>query len=276
MKKTITALVGILMLVFVGLVLGRNLVAKVVVERGVKLVSGLPLEVQSIDVGLPKTCVAINGLKILNPQGYSEKVMADISQFYADCDVPTFLKKKIHLRDVRIHLEKFVVVRDADRRLNIDALKALQARQKQVAPFPMQIDSLELKIRKVVYTDYALGDKPVTQEFNVDLNETFRDITDPDALVNLIVLKALMSTTIASLANIDLDNMKGMASKGFSTTKGLTVNAFNKTKGVIVDTAPEVMGKTANVVKGTTGTVAEGVKNLFSMPFGKKEEEAAK
>jgi hypothetical protein len=76
---------------------------------------------------------------------------------------------------------------------------------------------IELKIGKVVYKDYSRGTEPFVQEFNVNLNERYSNITDPYKLVSLIVVKALWNTTIASLANFNLDGLKGTISDTLSS-----------------------------------------------------------
>ena len=70
------------------------------------------------------------------------------------------LKKKVHLKEVRIHLNEFVIVKNKDGEVNLDKLKAVKkepaegtARKKETPPpkaqqGKMQIDLLSLKIGK--------------------------------------------------------------------------------------------------------------------------------
>ena len=52
------------------------------------------------------------------------------------------------------------------------------------------------------------------KEFNVNIDERYENITDPQSFVRLIIVKALKNTTIASLANFDI----GKLQKGLTET----------------------------------------------------------
>lgn len=277
MKKFLFILIAVLMVALVaagvGAVLAKNTLAEMLVQDGVERITGLPMKIQSIDVQLDKNVTAMQGMKIYNPLGFPDKVMVDMPEFYVQYDWRALLKKKVHLPDLRIHLQELTVVKNAEGRLNLDSLKALQEKQKKEMPMELQIDRFQLKIDKVIYKDYSLGAQPVVQEFNVDLNETFKDITDPDALGNLIISKALVSTTISTLANIDLDKMKKLSVQGMGNTKTLFMSGASKTKEVFTTTTGAIMEKSPEVMGKTAGAVTEGVKGLFSLPFGSKEEE---
>jgi len=102
----------------------------------------------------------------------------------------------------------------------------------------MQVDVLELKVGKVIYKDYSKGAQPAVQEFNLNLNERFTDINDPNKLVGVIVAKALANTTIARLANFDLKALEG-------------------TLGDTLATAQKLAGSAQEVISSSSGTVAQ-------------------
>jgi hypothetical protein len=118
-----------------------------------------------------------------------------------------------------LNLKELMVVRNKERKLNIDALTSVRekkqkkpaeekkAKQEKQGP-QVTIDKLILKIGTVVYKDYSLGEKPVTQTFTIGLNEVYRDVTDPKKLVSLIIVRALERTAIAQLAGFDLGALK--------------------------------------------------------------------
>ncbi len=280
MKKILVVLAALFCILILVLVLGKNLIAKITVEKVVTLVTGLPMSLQEIDVNLAKSSVLIKDLKVANPPGYTDPTMAQLPEFFVSYDLRAFLNKVVHLRELRIHLSELMVVKNAKGELNLNTLKSLQ--QKQAQTTKLHIDSMQLVVGKVTYKDYSLGTKPLVQEFWVDLNETYTNIDDPNALVGLIVVKALTNTTIASLTNFDFDRLKSMTSNSLQTSKDLAIlgaggtkDALNytvqQTQGAFSNT-PELASKTTGVLQDTTNKVADGVKGLFSLPFGKKDE----
>ena len=160
MKKLLFVVVGLLLLVAV-LLFAKNIIAKVSVEKGVEMVTGLRLDMQSLDVGIIETLIGIEGLQLYNPEGYKDKVMVDIPEIYVDYDLGAFFKGEVHLEEVRLNLKEFVVVKNEKGELNLNALKVVKeegkeevveektsVKEEKTKMPPLQIDVLELKIGK--------------------------------------------------------------------------------------------------------------------------------
>jgi hypothetical protein len=262
MKKLLVVLV-VLVVIVVGLSLGKDMIVKIAVERGVEMVTGLQLRMAGFNVGILKTLVNIDDLKLYNPKDFQDRVMIDMPNIYVDYNLPAILKGKIHLYDMKINLKEFIVVKNKDGKLNLDSLKVVQAQKEGKKPqekVEMQIDSLELKIGKVIYKDYSAGAKPSVREFNVNIDEKYSNIKDPNSLVSLIVVKALMNTAIASLTNFDL--------RGLSSTVSDTLSSATKLATDTAGKAVKVVGETGKTVTETAGKITE----TFSFPFGEKKE----
>ena len=138
----------------------------------------------------------------------------------------------------------------------------------------LQIDLLDLKIGTVIYKDYSKGTPPKERVFNVNIDERYENITDPQSFVRLIVLKALKNTTIASLTNFDL----GKLQRGISGTVKKTAEMVQEAKGRAIeagkDAAKGTVDKAAeagkDAAKGTVDKAADTIKKI--LPFGKKED----
>ena len=126
-------------------------------------------------------------------------------------------------------------------------------------PVCRQLDLLELKIGKVVYKDYSGGGKPVVQTFNINLNERYKNITDPNALVSLIVFKALINTTLSNIVNLDF--YKGIAGNTLASAQKVAGAAVTKAKAA-TEGATKALGNTA-----------KGLGEAIKLPFGGKREE---
>ncbi|UCH12062.1 MAG: hypothetical protein JSW18_04395 [Candidatus Omnitrophota bacterium] len=276
MKKALFIVIGIVVLIFV-LAFAKDIIIKISVEKGVQFVTGLPLKMESFRAGIIKTLVGIRGLRLYNPKGYKDKIMLDMPEIYVDYDLPAIMKGKVHLEEMHINVKEFVVIKNEKGELNLDSLKVVQAqkegkkpeeKEKGKAP-EIQIDSLELKIGKVLYKDYSRGGEPAVREFDVNLNEKYTNIRDPYKLVSLIVVRALMNTTIASLANFDLGGLKGTVSGALASVEKIAVETAAKTQEAAKQAVQKVGEATTDAVKKTT----EGLKDVFKLPFGGSKEE---
>ncbi|MFQ5952696.1 MAG: hypothetical protein ACE5JK_04745 [Candidatus Omnitrophota bacterium] len=276
MKKAVYILVSILIVVLI-LSLAKNAIVKVSVERGVSLVTGMQLTTRSFRIGIFRTFVDIRGLKLLNPRGYPDRMMMDMPEIYVDYDLPAILDGKIHLYEMRLDLKEFVVVKNEKGELNLNSLNVIKEEEKggpiEIADIPkMRIDKLRLKIGRVIYKDYSGGRPPAVKEYNIDLDESYTNITDPQVLVSLLVVKALGKTSVAQLTDFDLRSLQDLTFNALSSAQEMTMNAVGLT-GKTLETTREATGET---VKDTTEALkgaTEELKEVFMAPFGQKEEE---
>ncbi len=297
--RLIRNIVIIFVILIVGIVLGRNILVKGAVENGVKVVTGMPLSMGKLDLNLSNTLVDIENLVVRNPSGFHETSLVEIPKILVDYNLSDVFKGKVHLEALEFDMKQFTVVKNEKGQLNLDSLKAVQS-QKQApkeapkpAPqekgkaMPIQIDHFRLKIGKVSYVDYSSG-QPVTKDFLINLDESYENITDPAKLVNLIVVKAMMSTTIANLTNFDLGSLQGSVSGVLASGKDMANAAASKGLEALKSTtgsAGQMAGQAGDALKGTTGAVsdttksvtssvtnaASSLKNKLKLPFGKSE-----
>lgn len=250
MKRVLVSIFfGFIILVAI-LGLTRNIWVKWAAAGVVKSITGTPLEIKRLNIGVLEPVIHIEGMRLLNPPGYPEPLMADIPEIYVSYDLASLLGGKIYLKEARFDLAEFRVVKRADGQLNIDALKSVsQAKEENAGEKPeggasqampeMRVDLLKLKAGKVVYKDYAQS--PVKEEvFDLGINEQFENITEPADLVNLIVWRVVARTAVGRLA-------------GFETE-------------FLQDTLKDTLGTAAAVektLKDATDTIKNGVQQLF-------------
>ena len=279
MKKKLIMLGVIIFVVIVAIVAMKDVITPAIVENGVKMVTGLPIKIDKINISLVRTTLDIEGLKLYNQPGFEDKVMFDMPRIYVDYDLPALLREDIYLTELRVNLKELIVVKNAKGELNLDSLKVVQQMQSDKKKEAIakgdkefQIDSLELIIGKVVFKDYSKGGKPLVLEFTINMDEKFKNINSPNKVVNLIIVKALMNTTIAKLTNFDL--------KGLSNQIGDVLGTAQKVVGSASDAATKTAQQAHGTVKVTAGAIAGttgGLTNAIKLPFGaEKEEETAK
>jgi uncharacterized protein involved in outer membrane biogenesis len=260
MKKVMSIFIILLLIIVAVLLIGKNVIAKNAVTAGVKAVTGLQMDIGNMDVGLLKTLISVNEMKLYNPPGYPDKVMIDMPEIFVDYKLGSFIAKKAHLEEIRINLKELIVIKNRDGKLNIEALKAAQKEEKgkeeqktEGKKTEIIIDTLDLKIGKVAYKDFSRGPNPKITEYSLNLHETLHNVTDLNELGKLILVKALMYTNIASLANFDINSLKS----GIPDT---LMKAADISKPV-----EDIGKKTGEALQETT----KGIKEKLKLPFGK-------
>ena len=282
MKRKIVIIPAIVLVIIIALFFGKNMIIKTSVTAGVKAMTGLKLNIRSMNIGVFKSLISINGLQLHNPQGVEDDVMIDLPEIYVDYNLGAFMKGKTHLEEVRLHLKEFTVVKNEAGELNLNSLKVVKAAEdekggeegtekgdgeKQKTKIPdIQIDLLTLKIDRVIYKDYSKGTPPKVKEYNVNIDERYVDITDPQSLVRLIIVKALKNTTIARLANFDI----GTLQKGLAETVRKTAAKAMETQAKAVEAGHDLIEeKTSETAKEAIEKAADTIKKF--LPFGNKE-----
>jgi hypothetical protein len=282
MKRKVIMIPAIVFAILIALFIGKNMIIKTSVTTGVKAMTGLKLSIGSMNVGVFKSLMGINELKLHNPQGFEDDLMIDLPEIYVDYNLGAFMGGKAHLEEVRLNLKEFIVVKNANGQLNLDSLRVVQSAEdekgkeegtekgddeKEKTKMPdIQIDLLELKIDRVIYKDYSKGTSPKVKEFNVNIDERYENITDPQSFVRLIIVKALKNTTIASLANFDI----GKLQKGLTETVRKTTEKALETQAKAVEAGKDLIEeKTTETTKDAVEKAADAIKKI--LPFGNKE-----
>jgi uncharacterized protein involved in outer membrane biogenesis len=252
MKKfliIIIVLIVIFGLTLAGLYMFRDNLLKVAIEKGIEHTTGLDITIGNIKTDIRKTNITINNLLMNNPKDFKDRVMVDMPHIYADYNLSALMQGDIHLYSMIIDIKECSVVKNKDGKLNLDYLKPIQdmadqakAIRKPQADAPdFRIDNLELKIGRVYYKDYSSGPIPHTLQFDLNMDEKFSDITDADTIVNLIVFKAIMNTTIGSLIRLDINSLRNNIGNTLSTAQNVAGRAVQSTAKTATDAAGKVL-----------------------------------
>lgn len=256
----------------------KDIAIKAAAQKGVEMVTGLKLRTQSFKVGIFNTLIGIKNLRLFNPKGYHDRVMLDMPEIYVDYNLGAMLGGKIHLTELRLNMKEFVVVKNKAGELNLNSLKVVQAQKEGKPPEEkskgnpptIQIDDLELKIGKVIYKDYSQGGSPIVKEFNLNLNERYKNVDNAYALVSLVVVKALRHTAIANLTNFDLRGLEGTISGTLMKAQKVATEVVGKAGEVLKESTKEI-GGVAKEAEETLKKAAEGLQGI-KLPFGAKKE----
>jgi len=290
MKILIKLLIGTLIIITV-LLFFKDMLIKSGVESGVSFLTGLKLDIKSLKVGIIKTFVNVEQMKLFNPAGFKDKVMLDVPQVLVDYDLGAIIKGTVHLENIVLDLNEFVIEKNEKGILNLDSLTAVKNSKKgqeqsqkpsaeQGKLPPIKIDHLTLRIGKVVYKDYSAGGSPKITEFNININEKFDNITEPYSIINIIICKVFMNTSLGSLTNFDISGLQGSIGETLAGAQKLadqTLAQVGQAKAAIEETtkaaeaasrqATQAVQQSSETLKKTT----ESLKDVFKNPFGGSE-----
>lgn len=144
----------------------------------------------------------ISGFRMRNPEGFSKNVLIDLPKVAVDYDLFSLLKGRPHLHRLDIELFQIVIEKNKDGKLNVDSLKVAQQKQNETTkkkpskPLALQIDLLNLKINRVVYNDYSAGKEPTVRIYDINIEKSYRNITNAEQLAVLILTEPMKAAGI--------------------------------------------------------------------------------
>ena len=285
MKKWLIVLI-VVVAVVVGLGIAKDLIAQAAVTGGVQALTGLRVRMDRLHVGLLRQVVHVQGLRVLNPDGFQDPVMVDLPELYVDYDLGALLTGKVHLKDVRVHLRQLIVAKNNQGELNLASVPVVQQQQQAKPagtpsssgkPMALLIDRLHLQIGTVVFKDASPRAMTREQQFPINLDEQYANITHPEVLASLILTKALAKTTIARLTGLDVGALGRQAGAALTAVAGqatevarqATQTATQATRGLqsaagqTAGAAKQAAGRASETVGETAGQVGDALKKFL-------------
>jgi uncharacterized protein involved in outer membrane biogenesis len=256
--RLVTFLVIFLVVVIAIAVFARNSIVKYGGPIVARLTADLKLAIDDVDIGFPGTYAGLMGVTVNNPSGFPDEPMISAPEVYVDYTIPGLMGRSIHLEELRLNVDQIVIVRNADGRINVkELLPPSQAGPGEPSgPPEFKIDSLSLKIGKVIYRDYTMGDPPREQVFTLNIDDQYANVSSPGGIAALIVGKALMNNALYSLSSLDLQGLTGMA--------GNALGGLDTTLQQVGNAASAVGGIATNIpVKGTIKGAGDALRKLF-------------
>jgi hypothetical protein len=209
MKKLLWMVPAGLILLLVVLFLSRNVIARVSVEIGAKKITGFPLKIGSVDVGLFSSKVDVRNLTLMNPPEFQEKMFVDMPQLYIDYRLHSMLRGAPHINDMLINIKQLVVVKTDKGDSNAMKLKGVVFSGKSSSKYT--IDKLRIHIGTVTLKDYS-HPKPTEHNTPLDIDVTYANITDSTDITRLILLTVMSQVKLPDIGIKPDDLKKGLSS----------------------------------------------------------------
>jgi hypothetical protein len=184
-RRWILILLGLVSLVLalgVGLVLSRNQIARLALEKGLQQRTGWKTSVGAVTLGLGDGSLRIQNLRIHNPEPFGGGLFLDLPELYLAYDPVAAATNTLRLREVRLNLSEVQVVVDARGRTNVAELQhslgTLDSPENTRRAGSVRfagVDTLVVTVGKVVYRDLRPGGG--TRIFSAGLkNETLHQV----------------------------------------------------------------------------------------------------
>lgn len=199
-KKLKIAIIVVIVLFALGVI--KDQIVKSVVAIAACDITGAPVKIGGLSIGIFKQRVRIKDFKIYNPKGFPKETLLDMPAIRVDYDVFQLFKGKLHLPLVAVDLKEMVITKNKERKLNVDELKFAQPKKETLKPaetMPMQIDKASLNIGRVIFKDYSKGADPSIQVYEVAVKDkNFTNIASAQQLIALVLVEAMKPTAIKS------------------------------------------------------------------------------
>ena len=209
MKKLLWKILAGLVVLLVVIFLARNFIARVSVEYGAKKITGFPLKIGSVDVGLFSSKVDVRNLTLMNPPEFQEKMFVDMPELYIDYRLGSMLSGAPHFNDMLINIKQLVVVKTDKGDSNAMKLKGVVFSGKSSSKYT--IDKLRIHIGTVTLKDYS-HPKPTEHNTPLDIDVTYANITDSTDITRLILLTVMSQVKLPDIGIKPDDLKKGLSS----------------------------------------------------------------
>lgn len=234
MKKLVWKILAVLVALVVILFLARNFIARKAVEIGAEKITGFPLVIGSIDLGLFSSKVDVRDLKLMNPSEFSEKTFVDMPQLYIDYRLASMMSGAPHVNDMRINIKQLIVVKNDKGETNAQKLKSVVSSGKSSSKY--YVDTLRIHVGTVTVKDFS-HPKPTERNISLNVDATYKNISDSTDITRLVLLTVMSQVRLPEIGintedlkkNLgDVTNQAGKALQGAADSVGGLLDGIKK------------------------------------------------
>jgi hypothetical protein len=178
-------------------------------------------------IGMPAAGLVINpfqgsvdlkNISLENPDGFSDRVFASLPELFVDLDTKSIKAPVKHFREIRLHLLNVALVRRKDGIYNFESILHKKKTQREAEEkakekkTSIRIDRLKLRIGHIIFLDYTVrGGKPLVIRFDVNMDETYTNVSDLEDLGKKVSKKFMDKITIGNIQNFEVKDLPDIA-----------------------------------------------------------------
>ncbi len=226
--------IGVIVLA-AALVLARNFIAREAIQVGATKMTGFPLQIGNVNVGLINGQVDVHDIKLMNPPDFPDSRFVDMPELFIDYRLGSMLHGVPHIKNMRINIEQLVVVKTAKGDSNAAKLKGMVSSGGSSST-KYQLDLLRVHIGTVTIEDFSRG-KPTERKTALNIDATYKDISDSTDISRLVMLTVMSQIHLPDIG-INTDDLKkslgsvqntaGQAVKGATDALGGLFKSLNQ------------------------------------------------
>jgi hypothetical protein len=212
-----------LAVLLVVLFLARNLIARKSVEVGAEKVTGFPLTIGSVDVGLFSSRVDVRNITLRNPPEFEERLFVDLPELSIDYRLGSVLGGAPHINEMTVEIKDLVLVKNVKGESNAAKLKGVLSSGDSASKY--RIDTLHLRFKGTAVVKDFSKTKPLQKTIPLNIDATYHDITEATPITRLVLMTVVTQVRLPDIGVKPEDLTKGLenvAGKAGQVLKGAT------------------------------------------------------
>ncbi len=195
----------------------KDLLIKATIEITAPQIIGAKVDMGSFSLGLLTHKIHITNFRLYNPPGFPNQVFLVMPEMTLQVDIGELMRGEMHFPLVVLNMEKMVVFKNEEGKLNVDSLKIIEEQIKASKGKPMKlpvfkIDVLKLNLGKVIFEDGSHAPVPFVQAYDVAIKDkTIKNINGLPKLITIMIVEALKPTAIRSAGLFAATSLMGVA-----------------------------------------------------------------
>ncbi len=243
-------LAPVLVLLLIVFFVGKSLLLEKMVAGAIARTTGFGVKFESFDVKLIASEFEIVDLQLMNPPGYDPPRAMEVRQLLVKYNLWSLLGKTPHFYELTLDIPELALIQNEDGDTNFGELVANLQKQGaggqergQPAPAPttpapeapqpdqpppppagppapppappFRIDCLNVKLGQVMYVRHKAGEtQPDIQTLDINVNETYRDVTSPERLAADILSRIVSRQAAQRISDWADDHQEDMEQLG--------------------------------------------------------------
>jgi ElaB/YqjD/DUF883 family membrane-anchored ribosome-binding protein len=279
MKKKIGYIFVVFVLVLIGFFVIEHAILVSITKTALRYVVRMDTHMNRVSLNPVTGCITVRGFKIYNPPGFKERVLADVPLITMDFKAKTLLENGIFFDNITVNIKEINVIKNKENQTNVSQMKAFSPAEKPKEKLPFLADRYDVQIEKIKVIDYTQGDEAVTKEVDLNIQESYKKVKNPDTVIKAIGFKLYFNGKLknigfnikriqSELAKLAEENKKlrkeivKATQERIEKTKKIAEGAITATKKAIQDTAKGVQDK-AGEAKEIVSEKSEKTKEII-------------
>jgi hypothetical protein len=208
----------------------RNTLVKYALPPLAQALAGVKVAVRDVAIGLRAPQVALWDVQVMNPPGFPAEPMLTAPEVAVRYAPATLLQQTVRVPEVRLHVSRVVIGRNADGALNVRMPAGGGGNQAAPAKKNVAIERLHLTIDRVVLKDYSVT-PPRELVVPLQIDEEIYAITNHAQVVAAVVERAMRRVPVDALAQQGLQALSRSLGQGGSAVNLSNVQAIIRDAG---------------------------------------------